>query len=59
MAHKKTKVIDRFNTTVAFRDNLLYIRYFSYFLYGLFVCLCCGFMAQSTQWGRVEQGQFT
>ena len=25
----------------------------------LFVCLCRGFMAQSTQWGHVERGQFT
>ena len=24
-----------------------------------FVCLCWGFMAQSTQWGDVEHGQFT
>ena len=24
-----------------------------------FVCLCRGFMAQSTQWGHVERGQFT
>ena len=23
------------------------------------VCLCWGFMAQSTQWGHVERGQFT
>ena len=22
-------------------------------------CLCWGFMAQSTQWGHVERGQFT
>ena len=22
-------------------------------------CLCCGFTAQSTQWGHVERGQFT
>ena len=25
----------------------------------MFVCLCWGFMAQSTQWGHVERGQFT
>ena len=25
----------------------------------LFVCLCCGFTAKSTQWGHVERGQFT
>ena len=25
----------------------------------LFVCLCWGFTAQSTQWGHVERGQFT
>ena len=25
----------------------------------LLVCLCCGFTAQSTQWGHVERGQFT
>ena len=25
----------------------------------LFVCLCWGFTAQSTQWGHVEHGQFT
>ena len=25
----------------------------------VFVCLCCDFMAQSTQWGHVERGQFT
>ena len=25
----------------------------------LFVCLCWGFTAQSTQWGHVEGGQFT
>ena len=24
-----------------------------------FVCLCWGFMAQSTQWGHVKRGQFT
>ena len=24
-----------------------------------FVCLCWGFMAQSTQWGHGERGQFT
>ena len=23
------------------------------------ICLCWGFMAQSTQWGHVERGQFT
>ena len=26
---------------------------------GVFVCLCWGFTAQSTQWGHVERGQFT
>ena len=26
---------------------------------GEFVCMCWGFMAQSTQWGHVERGQFT
>ena len=25
----------------------------------IFVCLCWGFTAQSTQWGHVERGQFT
>ena len=25
----------------------------------MFVCLCWGFTAQSTQWGHVERGQFT
>ena len=25
----------------------------------LFVCLCWGFMAQSTQWGHVDRSQFT
>ena len=25
----------------------------------MFVCLCWGFMAQSTQWGHVEHCQFT
>ena len=25
----------------------------------VFVCLCWGFTAQSTQWGHVERGQFT
>ena len=25
----------------------------------VFVCLCSGFMAQSTNWGHVERGQFT
>ena len=24
-----------------------------------FVCLYCGFTAQSTQWGHVKRGQFT
>ena len=24
----------------------------------IYVCLCCGFTAQSTQWGHVERGQF-
>ena len=28
-------------------------------LHCLFVCLCCVFTAQSTQWGHVERGQFT
>ena len=27
--------------------------------YMLWVCLCWGFTAQSTQWGHVERGQFT
>ena len=25
----------------------------------LYICLCWGFTAQSTQWGHVERGQFT
>ena len=25
----------------------------------VFVCLCWGFTAQSTQWGHVERSQFT
>ena len=25
----------------------------------VYVCLCWGFTAQSTQWGHVERGQFT
>ena len=25
----------------------------------VFICLCWGFTAQSTQWGHVERGQFT
>ena len=29
------------------------------FFFYLFVCLCWGFTAQSTQWGHIERGQFT
>ena len=25
----------------------------------LYICLCWGFTAQSTQWGHVKRGQFT
>ena len=31
----------------------------SQYLGQMFVCLCWGFTAQSTQWGHVERSQFT
>ena len=37
----------------------MYQSMFSYDSDCLFVCLCRGFTAQSTQWGHVEHGQFT
>ena len=43
-----------------FRSSLIWVHTVClYAKISLFVCVCWGFTAQSTQWGHVERGQFT
>ena len=57
--HEEMKSEAKKNEEEWFTENSLnWVCHMIHILFVL-ICLCCGFTAQSTQWGHVERGQFT